>query len=691
MDLSIAEKLARHTAAVDSNLGSATKNAKQLNVILQTMVGHSNNVARNLNQAVANMGKGNQEAQRMAQNLNNSQQASSKLGTILGGIAAGATLLGLELSRTYSMLNKIGFGPAMSVKRTFDAIGTSVKNFDLAASFSESAAASAGLTENLGSSQLVSDSLVRSALELTSLYGVSNEVATKLASTIYRWSDGSNATVKSTLAYTTALAKANGIAPGDLYADIAKNSELIAQYGAQGFENFAKMAVAAKQGGFELKSMAGVADKLVNDFEGTLTMTAKLQTVLPGFNSSGIMYASQFGSEEDVGNAVRDALKGAGLNDLSQLPRSIRNMISSGLGLSKGEIENLLHPTGAQVQPPTAKDVDAAADKIVTGFITALKWAGAIGAGAGVGKFGLKNILPGIGGIISRMFNGAPPPPDLIANAAPTIEGFAGNAITGTEAATAGGAIAGGVAPAAEATAAAGSTGILSSIAGFGATLLRFIPPILIITSIIGGVVGFIKSITDGNGFWESVGNALTGALTLGLWRPFGKLKDTTEDLAKAQQQAAKHTMALNAAMDDAGVINKQFALGISGVSQTTAVPDVTNMHVLQSLQSMDKPLGGRMPEGYDAYADGGEVSTDSLALLHKNEMVLPVTLADTIRKMAAVTANVMSVGAGGGTDMSAVEAKLNELIQLFKSGGIQVNLDGRKISSGLMEANRYG
>lgn len=40
---------------------------------------------------------------------------------------------------------------------------------------------------------------------------------------------------------------------------------------------------------------------------------------------------------------------------------------------------------------------------------------------------------------------------------------------------------------------------------------------------------------------------------------------------------------------------------------------------------------------------------------------------------------------------MQSLEAKFDTLINLFKSGGIVVNLDGKKVSDGLVDANRYG
>ena len=41
--------------------------------------------------------------------------------------------------------------------------------------------------------------------------------------------------------------------------------------------------------------------------------------------------------------------------------------------------------------------------------------------------------------------------------------------------------------------------------------------------------------------------------------------------------------------------------------------------------------------------------------------------------------------------DTTNLESKIDQLINLMRSGGIAVNLDGRKVSTGLLEANRYG
>lgn len=133
-------------------------------------------------------------------------------------------------------------------------------------------------------------------------------------------------------------AKANGLEPGELMKSIARNAQIYATYAERGTAAFIKAEIAVRKAGLTMQTVSGFADRMVNDFESSMMMQAKIQTVMPGADFSEVMYASQFGSEEDITAALQSALGG---RNIMSLPRSLRNMISQTTGLGMEELRNL--------------------------------------------------------------------------------------------------------------------------------------------------------------------------------------------------------------------------------------------------------------------------------------------------------------------------------------------------------------
>lgn len=168
--------------------------------------------------------------------------------------------------------------------------------------------------------------------------GVSVDSAQKLSYQLYRISGYSADSSKSWVQTVRSLEEANHIPNNILFEKMAQDMDLLANAANRVPGALAAAEVNASRLGISLRSVEGLADKLTGNFEDYLDAQARLQTVLPGTDLTQVMIASQYGSTNDVLNALRGAL---GNRDIGNLPRSIRQMISQSFGLSQEELVNI--------------------------------------------------------------------------------------------------------------------------------------------------------------------------------------------------------------------------------------------------------------------------------------------------------------------------------------------------------------
>lgn len=167
---------------------------------------------------------------------------------------------------------------------------------------------------------------------------LTEEQSARLGTTFYRMSGFSTKTAASSLIVAENLARKNLYPAGTLMRQMADDTEIFARHASQGAQAFARAEMFTARAGTNLKNIEGFADRLVGDFESSLKMQAELQTYMPDFDFSEIMFASQFGSSEDVTKSLMTQLKG---RDISKMPRSFQMAIQKSLGFSFEELQSL--------------------------------------------------------------------------------------------------------------------------------------------------------------------------------------------------------------------------------------------------------------------------------------------------------------------------------------------------------------
>ena len=237
--------------------------------------------------------------------------------------------------------------------------------------------------------------------------------------------------------------------------------------------------------------------------------------------------------------------------------------------------------------------------------------------------------------------------------------------------------------------------GISAMLAGIDGIDLGAIPSIYEIAPAVKALVGSMEGVADLNnvdiedvmdGMSEGIENMMD---TMGDIEP--------ESISKfVKLSEALSTMSLSGSGIDVAfdgiksLASQDFVDGLSRA--TSAIYDFA--YALLALSNVDEVdgnivstegvVGDTTPQTSGVFDTDSEQSTtdfDQLARYSGGAFGRSAGEANT----PLVVETLANVGqSGGSTDMSNVEAKLSELIGLMKSGGIAVNLDGKKVHKGL-------
>lgn len=644
------------TSAVSANLNAMVSQLQSSNTASRNLNRNLGGSATATNTAVVN-------TTRLNTNLNRNNAAASTMlnrftaiqRIISAGIITGLSAVVIAMTRIQQQ--------GAAFKQVLDVTVDSIKNLGqvfrtgVVAGVSDLALAQISLGRNLGGLNRVTKDLIESTVELSNVYNVSEQNAAKINSQLFRWTGRSGQLVKNTQQYVVALAKANSQLPGDVIEQMAQNTDELARFANQGAEGFARQLVVLNKMGVSMKSISGLADRLVTDFEGTLQSAAKLQTFMPGFDISGVQFAAQFGTNEQVAVELQTALQRSGISSLSQLPRSLQNAIGSSLGMSLTEVQNLLTNTltETQVNQVTAEHFDTKIDKLInSGINTANDIVNTLRQGFNsilaflLGRESLRGIR-GVGGTATRIGRTAGRMMPFVRGMGAPLLGAGLSLATGGGAGGALGSLTGGLAG-----------GALGSFFGPGGTVAG---------SIIGSVIG------------EYLGRSIP------------KLIKSSQDLAEKNSKAAKiqesntnavekstkavNDIALRQAAAAAGVKDFNFAMQqfqrqSSGLGSVSSTSSTGGWSWFKSKFSGFFHDGGVV--GDNMVGRGNTISDlknlkpqETIAILQKGEVVLTAAQMKNIgRALGSVMRSNLSSAVGGL--FSTFNMGLSQIGQNFRS-----------------------
>ena len=197
----------------------------------------------------------------------------------------------------------------------------------------------AKIQENFGDLNKVNAKNIEQLVEQNLLLGIQIDSSVKLAKTFMDVTGSSFETAMNFQASTAALAESNDVAPGDVIADIAENSESFAEFAKDGGNNIARAAIQAKKLGINLATTAKIADTLL-DFESSIEKEMEASLLIGkqlNFNN-----ARRLALEGDLAGAARDVVSQiGGQAELNRMNVIQRRALADSIGVSVEELSKL--------------------------------------------------------------------------------------------------------------------------------------------------------------------------------------------------------------------------------------------------------------------------------------------------------------------------------------------------------------
>jgi hypothetical protein len=245
-----------------------------------------------------------------------------------------------QIIKTFGELRQFGFSYNQSFTRLLTDIKTSVVSL-LRGEGLISPRELARAQGSFGQSQLygnIPQGLEQTIKNFTTLGGMDIQSFTDLAYRIMQINKWSTETASSWTNTLMNIAHANNIPMDVMVRKTAESMSLLANASNRNVSELSKMIIESARLNINMQNISAVGDNLTSSFETYLDAQAKLQTILPGTDLTGVMMAAQFGSESDLMDALSSMLGG---RDIGTLPRSLRNMISGAIGMDVNDLVKL--------------------------------------------------------------------------------------------------------------------------------------------------------------------------------------------------------------------------------------------------------------------------------------------------------------------------------------------------------------
>jgi len=650
------------------------------------------------------------------------------------------------------------------------------------------------LSDKFGTLEISTDLILRASL-LNRQLGLSADETSTILEYFVRIRGESAAAASNSALVLKATALANNANPARVMRDVAANAANFAKSGKASADEMGRAAILVRRLGTELSTISGIADRIVTDFEGTLEAQASIATFAPGIDMTGLMIASQFGTDEDIATQLKATVDSMGMN-FDKMPRSFKLAISSGLGISVQELANIANATNEamkvtspgedamikannsalnELQQAVANPLDSISRAVmgIFSFLTT-RWgrnaeekvkgmndqdlAKAAGSGYFVGRAGVKEMdrrslerqIQDLSQIVPKTEEQKARVEKMKADAQKQLD-----ALTG-ESRAVGGVVGKDSAPSVslmsifknlksnevptilhrgEAVLNKAQMGILTQMTSIQSKLS---------TSLTGFIGSLGKTMTGKGGILDKVGGIFNSAKStggifgklgglLGSSKPAGILSGVLGGAGGGILKSITGALSGGGLGGIAKSVGSSLGLGKIGAIAGSVVPGLGTLlggglgSVLGSLATSGigkavTGLIGKVP-GVGSVVKGvgsvvGKVGGFIGGLFGKKKKT-PTPVQPDISQMAgdAGILNMLtslgipglqqgfSIGSpimGSATGMSAnggfsststqgIEQKLDTLINLLRSGAIAVNMDGKKVSSSLIDANRYG
>ena len=166
-----------------------------------------------------------------------------------------------------------------------------------------------GIIEQYGNVNALSSQLVDDLGVMAKQLGISGEEALGLNASLSQMPGETSQSAANSMKQVGAMAKIQGIAPGKIMKDMAKNTEAMALFGSRGAVAFGKAVIELHKMGVELSTSVSMAKGLL-DFESSINAQMEASVLLG--REINLDKAREMALNHDIEGATREVLRNVG-------------------------------------------------------------------------------------------------------------------------------------------------------------------------------------------------------------------------------------------------------------------------------------------------------------------------------------------------------------------------------------------
>ena len=235
-----------------------------------------------------------------------------------------------EAYESFEEFHKSGLSAGQAIEAQF-------KSFSIASlmGLSDTKGVMKGMIEQYGTVNALSRKTVGELGSMAHHFGISGEEALKLNATLSQIPGETSESAAHAMEMTGHLAEMQGIAPGKIMADMAKNTGEMSRQGNKGAEAFGKSVIALHKIGVEMGTASKIADGLLN-FESSINAQMEASTLLG--REINLDKARELALNNDLEGMTKEIAKNIGGSaEFSKLNRLQQDALAKSVGMTTEE------------------------------------------------------------------------------------------------------------------------------------------------------------------------------------------------------------------------------------------------------------------------------------------------------------------------------------------------------------------
>ena len=246
---------------------------------------------------------------------------------------------GLEkMHHTFHEMHEMGLSAGQAMEGTFKQMD--ITSMDWWLGLSDTQGVMKGIVGEYGNVNALSKDTVSQLGKMATSFGISGEEAAKLNASLSQIPGETSESAANAMEHVGAMAKMQGIAPGKIMKDMAKNTGEMSRQGTKGAEAFGKSVIALHKMGVEMSTASKIADGLL-DFENSINQQMEASVLLG--KEINLDKAREAALNNDMEGMTAEIAKNiGGAAEFGKMNRLQQDALAKSVGMSTEELAKMM-------------------------------------------------------------------------------------------------------------------------------------------------------------------------------------------------------------------------------------------------------------------------------------------------------------------------------------------------------------